>query len=71
MFPIAKQYQQKFRTGSNPYYESIAKIISSHESEIVAACQNYLKRYETEGRPRFAVDIDRILSLMDKAERPR
>lgn len=71
MFPITKQYQQKFRTVGNPYYESIAKIISSHESEIVAACQNYLKRYETEGRPRFAVDIDRILSLMDKVERPR
>lgn len=71
MFPITKQYQQRFRTDGNRYYESIARIIDSHEREIITACQAYLNRYEAEGRPRFAVDIDRILYLMDGEEHHR
>ena len=35
-----------------------------HTRDIVSACQAYLEKYEAEGRPRFAVDIDRAIELM-------
>lgn len=69
MFPITKRFQVRFRTEGNPYYESVVRIIDSHEREIVDSCQAYLDHYETEGRPRFAVDIDRVLALMDADSR--
>ncbi len=65
MFPISKRYQVRFRTKGNPYYEAITRIIDTHEHEIVSECQAYLNKYESEGRPRYAVDIDRIVSLME------
>ena len=37
----------------------------THTRDIVRACQSYLEKYEAEGRPRFAVDIDRAIKLMD------
>ena len=57
MFPITKAYQRRFRTEGSAYYETLQRIVSE--------CQAYLDRYEREGRPRFAVDIDRIMGLLE------
>ena len=40
-------------------------IIDGNTKRIVSECQAYLDRYEREGRPRFAVDIDRIVGLLE------
>lgn len=68
MFPIEKRYTRRFRIEGNEYYRIIQGAIDSHTKDIVGACQRYLDRYETCGRPRFAVDIDRIIVLLDQQE---
>lgn len=65
MFPIRKQYQRRFRTEGSQYYETLQRIIDSNTKQIVSECQAYLDRYEAEGKPRFAVDIDRMLKKLD------
>lgn len=65
MFPIEKRFQRKFRTEGNSYYEMIQRIVDENSNDIVQSCQRYLERYEQEGRPRYAVDIDRIINLLE------
>ena len=65
MFPITKAYQRRFRTEGSAYYETLQRIIDGNTKRIVSECQAYLDRYEREGRPRFAVDIDRIVGLLE------
>lgn len=65
MFPITKSYQRRFRTEGSAYYETLQRIIDGNIKRIVSECQAYLDRYEREGRPRFAVDIDRIVGLLE------
>ena len=65
MFPITKSYQRRFRTEGSAYYETLQRIIDGNTKRIVSECQAYLDRYEREGRPRFAVDIDRIVGLLE------
>lgn len=67
MFPIERRFQRRFRTEGNPYYETIQRILDSHEKEIVQACQGYLDGYERNGRPRYAVDIDRIIGMLEES----
>jgi hypothetical protein len=68
MFPIEKKYQQKFRTKGSKYYEKLQSILDVNTKQIVNECQNYLNRYEAEGKPKYAVDIDRIIELMEKSD---
>lgn len=65
MFPVERRFLRRFRTEGNPYYETIEKIVDEHEREIVIACQRYLTLYERDGRPRYAVDLDRMVALLD------
>lgn len=65
MFPIERRFLRRFRTKGNPYYETLQRILDEHESQIVRACQDYLDRYERDGRPRFAVDLDRIVAMLE------
>lgn len=64
MFPISRRFVRRFRTAGNPYYESIQRIIDRNARAIVTRCQAYLDHYEREGRPRFAVDIDRVIERL-------
>ena len=64
MFPISKIYQRRFRTEGSPYYEMLQRIIDSNAKRIVGECQAYLDRYEQQGKPCYAVDIDRIIKLL-------
>ena len=66
MFPIEKRFQRRFRTEGNPYYETVQRIVDENSAEIVKSCQRYLENYERHGRPRYAVDIDRIIALLEK-----
>ena len=50
---------------SQAYYETLQRVIDGNTKRIVSECQAYLDRYEREGRPRFAVDIDRIVGLLE------
>ncbi len=63
--PITKSYQRRFRTEGSAYYETLQRIIDGNTKRIVSECQAYLDRYEREGRPHFAVDIDRIVGLLE------
>lgn len=65
MFPIERQHQRRFRVEGNAYYETVQRILDENSHDIIAACQKYLTEYETHGRPQFAVDIDRIIELME------
>ncbi len=65
MFPIEKQFQRRFRIEGNPYYGSIQRILDANEASIVQSCQRYLDDYEANGRPKYAVDLDRIIKLLD------
>ena len=65
MFPITKAYQRRFRTEGSAYYETLQRIIDGNTKRIVSECQAYLDLYESEGRPCFAVDIDRIVGLLE------
>lgn len=65
MFPITKAYQRRFRTEGSAYYETLRRIIDGNTKRIVSEYQVYLDRCEREGRPRFAVDIDRIVGLLE------
>ena len=67
MFPIEKRYQRRFRTAGNPYYEKVQRILDEHVEQIVRDCQAYLDRYEREGKPKYAVDLDRIIALMERS----
>ena len=65
MFPIQKRFQKRFRTEGSKYYETLRRIIDANEKRIVLECQAYLDRYEKEGRPQYAVDIDRIIKIIE------
>lgn len=66
MFPIEKRFQRRFRTEGNPYYETIQRILDENSRKIVSDCQRYLDLYEKQGRPKYAVDIDRLIDLLDQ-----
>lgn len=65
MFPLQKRFQRKFRTSGSQYYETMQRTIDSNAARIVSECQAYLDRYEQCGRPRFAVDIDRMIERLE------
>ncbi len=65
MFPVTRDRVRRFRTEGNQYYEKLLSILAKGERQIVKDCQEYLNRYESEGRPRYAVDLDRAISLME------
>lgn len=64
MFPVQKRFQRKFRTEGSRYYEKLQQTIDANAKKIVADCQAYLNDYEKNGKPRYAVDIDRILEIL-------
>ena len=65
MFTRTKAYQGGVRSEGSADDERGQRIIDGNTKRIVSECQAYLDRYEREGRPRFAVDIDRIVGLLE------
>lgn len=64
MFPVTKQYQEKFWVGKNKSYLLFQRIINENQKQIVAECQAYLNRYASGEKPQFSVDIDQILKKL-------
>lgn len=62
MFPIKKKYLRKFNTANNKYYHVIKGILNRNQKTIISECQNYLKMYEQNGMPDYAVNIDAMIS---------
>lgn len=65
MFPISKQYQEKFWVGNNPSYVRFQQIIDKNMKQIVSECQAYLDRYAAGDRPNYAVDIDNVIEKIE------
>ncbi len=68
MFPITKQYQEKFWIGGNTSYLLFQRIITENQKQIIAECQSYLDRYAAGDMPPFSVNIDAVLSKLGLAE---
>ena len=65
MFPVEKRFQRRFRAEGNAYYQTEQRILDENSKQIVSDCQHYLDKYERLGRPKYAVDIDRLIKLLD------
>ena len=66
MFPVSRRLVRRFRTKGNRYYEMLQSILTRNERAIVSSCQDYLDRYDQCGRPRYAVDLDQALALLEE-----
>jgi len=62
MFPVDKQYFEKFHIASGSSYELNSKIIHKKVKELVLKCQTYLTRVEAGALISFRVDIDQIIT---------
>lgn len=71
MFPIEKQYQQKFWVGKSPEYKLFQSIIDNNRKQIINECQAYLSGYEAGNKPPFSVDIDKALAQLGKAKQAK
>lgn len=65
MFPIKKEYKEKFHTSKNIFFQKIIEAkIKKDLKEIVKKAQNYLDRYEEE-EIEFSIDIDEIIKILE------
>ena len=70
MFPITKEYQEKFWVGEKSSYVLFQEIISKNEKEIVDACQKYLDNYAAGIHPQYSVNIDNALEKLASKSKP-
>lgn len=68
MFPINKNYLERYRTKGNSFATMINNIIEKNKKEIINACQQYLNDYENGIHPDFSTDIDLLIEILDKLE---
>ena len=45
-------------------HQTLQRTIDANTKRIVSDCQAYLDDYEKNGKPKYAVDIDRILEFL-------
>lgn len=64
LFPIDRQYIQKYRIENNAFLTQIHTIINHHQKEIVKACQDYLSDCERGNAHPMTPDLDGILSWL-------
>lgn len=68
IFPIKKEYIDKYNIDQSNYLLTIKGIIDKSTKEIVEACQEYLSEYEKGNRHRFSPDIDDILKVLEEQD---
>lgn len=68
MFPIRKQYLQKYHTEGNPALERAEQILRKNEKHIIMQAQAYLDNYSQGRKPPYATDIDLLLAYLDELE---
>lgn len=65
MFPVSKQYLQRYRTEGNEFATMIQRIIDENTKRIVTECQQYLDHYGLGEHPPYSTDLDLLLSLLN------
>lgn len=68
LFPIDKQYLEVFKIDNDKYYQTIVNIIERKKNDIIAACQEHLNKYESEGAIMYAPNIDKIIAFLDNLQ---
>lgn len=64
MFPIDRSKAILYRYEGNPSAMLLKTIIDANEKQIVTECRNYLYGYENGVRPKYATDIDLLLTVI-------
>ena len=64
MFPVNREWSERFRTDNNIFMAMIKAILDANEKQIIAACQSYLANYEKGNKPEYATDIDYLITLL-------
>ncbi|NGQ96840.1 hypothetical protein G3578_16870 [Brevibacillus sp. SYP-B805] len=67
MFPIRKEFLQKFHTDKDPYYQMLVKFIDKRKKQIITEAQEYLDKYESGYRFEYATDIHGIYLTLQEA----
>lgn len=65
MFPVSKQFYERYRIEGDIASIMYLAIIDKHEKRIVQECQSYLTRYENGIHPAYSTDIDKLLMTLD------
>lgn len=66
MIPIEKSYIEKYQISNDDFMLKIKSIIDNNEKEIIMRAKEYLSKYESGFRHRFATNIDGIANMLDK-----
>ena len=61
MFPVTKEYLERYRVEGNASAELIQGIIMKNRKRIVQECQDYPDSYAAGKRPAYSTDIDYLL----------
>ena len=61
MFPVDKNYFEKFHIKSGSSYDLNAQITSTKTKEIVEKCQDYLNRVASSEFIKYRVNIDKVI----------
>ena len=64
MFPVKPSDSVLYRTDGDIYSALIKAVVDKNEKQIIKECQDYLLRYENGRHPKYATDIDYLLSLL-------
>ncbi len=64
MFPIQKQYLNKYHTEGNIQATMMKAIIDKNSKQIISECQAYLNRYESGSKPPYSTDIDYLINQL-------
>jgi len=65
MFPIKKEFLQKFHIDKDNYYKIIINLITRNKKQIVSKAQDYLTEYELGNKNKYSPDIDKMLSIIN------
>lgn len=47
--------------------QKFRRIINKNTKKIVESCQSYLDQYEKNGKPKYAVDLDKIIIEIERS----
>lgn len=67
LFPIENKYVDRYRVGGS-FFETIIRILTRNEAEIVSACRQYLRKCEEGNKHSMTPDIDGIIRVLESSE---
>lgn len=68
MFPVKKEYLEKFNVDKDPYYAMIKGFIAKNGRRVIAEAQQYIDNYMSGTRCPYCTNIDAIFSTLYGAE---